>query len=84
MDMPVVFISSTQEDLIPYREQVREAVHKAKCFPEMMEYFEAGQYKPLTTCLEKVRGCDVLIVVVAHRYGWVPEEQEPNGCRVLR
>jgi hypothetical protein len=28
--------------------------------------------------MEKVRDCDVLVAIVAHRYGWVPPDQ-PGG-----
>jgi hypothetical protein len=40
----------------------------------MMEYFPAGGHAPtLQACLEKVAEAEVVVVVVAHRYGWVPE-----------
>ena len=77
MDVPIVFISSTYEDLTEYREKARDAVIKANCHPKMMEYFEAGGNPPLETCLKKVRPCDVLVVILAFRYGWIPEKQ-PN------
>ena len=68
-----VFISSTVEDLIPYRERVRDAILMMGAHPSMMEYFTAsGEHPPLEGCLEAVRASDVVIVVVAHRYGWVP------------
>ena len=42
----------------------------------MMEYFTAqGRAKPYKACMEKVAPCDVLVVIVAHRYGWVPPDQ---------
>jgi len=75
MELPIVFISSTKEDLVPYRDAARDAAMKADFHPEMMEYFAAGGNKPLQTCLEKVNPCDVLVVIVAYRYGWIPEDQ---------
>jgi hypothetical protein len=43
----------------------------------MMEYFVAsGQHPPLNECLARVSDCDVLICIVAHRYGWIPEDQQ--------
>src|SRR5579872_3300818 len=40
----------------------------------MMEYFLAsGQHPPLEACLAKVRDADVVVTIVAHRYGWVPD-----------
>ena len=82
MAIPTVFISSTSEDLKPYREAARDAAIKAGFLPRMMEYFTAGgARRPLAECLKSVSGSeteaasDVLVVIVAHRYGWVPKDQ---------
>jgi len=75
-NVPVVFISSTAEDLKPYRAAARDAAIAAGFHPEMMEYFEAsGAHPPLEECLARVDKADVLVVLVAHRYGWVPPGQ---------
>ncbi|NLF67862.1 MAG: DUF4062 domain-containing protein [Candidatus Anammoximicrobium sp.] len=71
-----VFISSTSEDLKGHREAARDAALAAGMLPVMMEYFTAsGARPPLPTCLAKVSETDVLVVIVAHRYGWVPPDQ---------
>ena len=77
---PVVFISSTCEDLASHRGAAKEAAIQAGFHPQMMEYFPAqGNMPPYPACMEKVDACDVMAVVVAHRYGWVPEDQ-PKPC----
>lgn len=54
----------------------KETAIRSRFFPLMQEYFEAqGERPPLEECLHKVDQCDVLIVIVAHRYGWIPEDQ---------
>ncbi len=79
-DIPVVFISSTSEDLKKYREACRDAALGAKFHPEMMESFTvSGARPPLAECLAKVSEADVLVVLVAHRYGWVPADQTGDG-----
>lgn len=41
----------------------------------MMEYFPASGHQPsLAVCREKVAEAEVVVVLVAHRYGWVPED----------
>jgi hypothetical protein len=76
---PVVFLSSTSKDLTEYRDAAARAARQAGFHAEMMEDFEAQSLKPpYAACMEKVRGCDVLVVIVAHRYGWVPPDQ-PDG-----
>lgn len=78
--IPIVFVSSTSEDLIPYREAVRDAALSAQFHPDMMEYFlPSGEHAPLKACLTRVAGADVLVVIVAHRYGWVPNPAEPKS-----
>ncbi len=84
---PIVFISSTSEDLKEYRARAKEAAIQAGFLPRMMEYFGAdGQHVPLEACLKRISGtetelpADVLVVLVAHRYGWVPPDQ-PGGER---
>jgi len=76
--VPVVFISSTSEDLRPYREAAREAAIAAGLLPVMMEYFPATGRPSLPECLCKISKADVVVVIVAHRYGWVPPNQPPG------
>lgn len=73
---PRVFISSTVEDLKDYRDAVRDAALRADFFPVMQEYFAATGGPPLPECMRKVDQCDVLVVIVAYRYGWIPKDQK--------
>jgi len=41
----------------------------------MNEYWVARDNDPYETCMERVDGGDVLVVLVAHRYGWEPPDQ---------
>ena len=72
---PVVFISSTSDDLREHREQAAKAATAMGFSPRMMEYFPASGHAPsLPACLEKVGEAEVVVVLLAHRYGWVPED----------
>jgi len=72
---PVVFISSTSDDLKDHREQAAKAALASGFSPRMMEYFPASGHAPsLPACLEKVAEAEVVVVLVAHRYGWVPDD----------
>ena len=82
--VPKVFISSTQKDLQQHRDSARDAANSAECLPVMMEYFVAsGQHAPLEACMAKVDGTDVTVVIVAHRYGWVPPGQDDDGWKSI-
>src|SRR5947199_10669722 len=82
--MRKVFISSTSDDLEPYRKAARDAVIRAGCHPVMMEYFTAqGKRKPYPACMREVDTCDIVIAIVAHRYGWVPADQPGGGDKSI-
>src|SRR3974377_2425841 len=70
-----VFISSTSEDLTDYRLAARDAVLAVGLQPVMMEYFAATGGPPLSECLARVTPCNVVVALVAHRYGWVPPDE---------
>ncbi len=84
---PAVFVSSTEADLRPYRQQISLATSASGLMPRMMEYWVAKDARPpLDECLHKITGggpenlppANVVVVIVAHRYGWVPAEQPGN------
>ncbi|MFL6464929.1 MAG: DUF4062 domain-containing protein [Bryobacteraceae bacterium] len=84
MAIPTVFISSTAEDLKDYREVARDGAISAGFHPQMMEYSVAsGKKPPLKKCLDDVAGSNVLVVIAAHRYGWVPPDQAAGECRSI-
>jgi len=72
-NIPVVFISSTVEDLRPYRAAARDAAISSGFLPVMCEHWSAKERHPFAECLAKVAKAHVLVVIVAYRYGWVPE-----------
>lgn len=78
-----VFISSTAEDLAAYREAARDAVLEVGLRPEMMEYFSASGGPPLRECLARVTPCDVVVVLLASRYGWVPPDQPDQSAKSI-
>jgi hypothetical protein len=84
--IPVVFISSTVEDLKPYRAAARDAAISAGFHPVMFEHWTArDQRRPAAESLNQVSQANVLVVIVAHRYGWVPSasDQSPKECKSI-
>jgi hypothetical protein len=71
----IVFISSTSEDLRDFRLAAAKAARGLGFFPLMMEDFPAsGRGPSLDECLREVARAEVVIAIVAHRYGWVPND----------
>lgn len=74
--VPRVFISSTIEDLGDCRNAGVRAATQAGCLAVLSEDFPASGRPPLHVCLNKVSQCDVVVAIVAKRYGWIPREPD--------
>ncbi|MBQ8174890.1 MAG: DUF4062 domain-containing protein [Clostridia bacterium] len=68
-----IFVSSTKEDLIPYREAVETALTSMEHIPLAMEYFVSSPDSPIDVCLSTVRRSQLYIVIVGMRYGSIEE-----------
>lgn len=71
-----IFLSSTAIDLQEHRRKVSDAIMRLGDLPVGMEQFGALPSDPVDVCQRKARQCDALVVMVAHRYGWVPGVDE--------
>lgn len=78
MNTPTVFISSTNIDQEAYRKKAALAAHAAGVLADLQENWTAEDHPPLDACLQRVRKADALVVIVAHRYDWVPEDPQRN------
>ena len=77
-----VFLSSTSTDLRAHRVMAADGIQRLGYLPVQMETFGAIPHPPVTACLEKAVSVDAFVVLVAHRYGWVPStEQGGDGSR---
>lgn len=71
-----VFVSSARgAKLDQYRQVVIDVLHRFGFEPVFMENFSPTRQSPADLCRDLVRGCDAMIVLVAHRYGsLVPDD----------
>jgi hypothetical protein len=67
-----VFISSTYSDLREYREAVALTLRRFGLVPIRLEDFDAEDQPPLDVALHSIDSSDIVIVLVAYRYGYVP------------
>ncbi|RYD54341.1 MAG: DUF4062 domain-containing protein [Sphingobacteriales bacterium] len=67
-----VYISSTYQDLIEYRTAVDRTLRRMGHDVIGMEQYVAEGSKPVERCKGDVRACDVYVIIVAWRYGYVP------------
>lgn len=71
-----IFMSSTAIDLKEHRKAVSDAILRLEDQPVTMETFGALPNEPVEGCLNKVHKSDAVVVIVAHRYGWIPGVDE--------
>ncbi len=74
-DIPKVYITSTSADLSAHRSAVRDAAISVGLLPLMTEGPEMTQLPKNDPTMSKVSESDLVVAIVAHRYGSVP----PNG-----
>ena len=74
-----IYISSTFEDLEPYREAVQRALRKMQKEVVAMEDYVARDDRPLAACLADVETSDLYVGIFAWRYGFIPSEDNPDG-----
>lgn len=66
-----VFVSSTYEDLVPYREGAQRVLIRLEQTIKGMEYFGSNPNRPLDVCLNSVRECKIYVGIIGMRYGSV-------------
>ncbi|WP_052728012.1 NB-ARC domain-containing protein [Methanosarcina vacuolata] len=71
--MARIYVSSTFKDLEECREKVRLSLRQMGHEDIAMEYYVAGDERPVDKCLEDVASCDLYIGIFAWRYGFVPK-----------
>jgi tetratricopeptide (TPR) repeat protein len=74
-----IYVSSTYGDLREHREEVYRTLRKLGHVVVAMEDYVAADQRPLERCLADVAACDLYVGIFAHRYGYVPEHDNPKG-----
>jgi tetratricopeptide (TPR) repeat protein len=69
-----VFLSSTAQDLLAYRQVADDTILRMSQEAVVMERFGPLPGEPVAECERKARECDVTVCIVAHRYGFVPDK----------
>ena len=80
----VVYVSSTYQDLAEHRSALKLALEKAGYDVVGMETYAACDERPLQKCLADVAAADVYVLLVAHRYGYRPKQDNPEQKSITR
>jgi tetratricopeptide (TPR) repeat protein len=73
-----IYVSSTYSDLTQHREQVYRALRELGHDVIAMEDYVATDQRPLAKCLADVASCQLYVGIFAHRYGYVPDQDNPD------
>src|SRR6185436_3367129 len=68
-----VFLSSTGEDLVEYRKAADETILRLQMESVLMERFGPLPGMPVEECERLAIDSDLIVCIVAHRYGSVPQ-----------
>jgi tetratricopeptide (TPR) repeat protein len=77
-----VMISSTTFDLLQHRQELLNACLRQEVFPLMMEHLPARDAEAIEVSLGLVDKADVYIGVFAHRYGHIPNVNNPGQLSI--
>ena len=73
-----IFVSSTYLDLNKYRAEAKKAIEESGNEFVGMETFQSHTQEPTEFCPERVEKCDAFVLLVAYRYGYIPEGTESS------
>lgn len=71
-----VYVSSTFEDLVEHRAAVFQVLRQTGHDVVSMEDYPAADPVPLSKVLADIETCDVLVEIVAWRYGYLPAAED--------
>jgi tetratricopeptide (TPR) repeat protein len=81
-DNNIAIISSTARDLPEYRDEVLHVCLRMNVFPKMMEHLPALDVDAVAASLALVDKAAIYIGIFAHRYGYVPTENNPKQISI--
>lgn len=80
--MAKIYISSTFKDLQPQRQAALHALQELRHDVRGMESYVASGHRPVSVCLRDVEWCDFYVGIFAWRYGYVPEDDNPQRLSI--
>ena len=78
--MAKVYVSSTVADLKPERQAVLDWLRLAR--HQAVDSYLPDSDTVRESCLEDVGACDLYVLIVGHRYGFQPADDNPEGLSI--
>ena len=77
-DQIKAFVSSTFKDLEQHRAHVVKALRRSGLFVDPMEDWTAASPEPMKFCCERLDGCELCVLLVARRRGYIPDGESKS------
>jgi Domain of unknown function (DUF4062) len=77
-----IYVSSTVADLRRERREVLDWLVAAQ--HQVVHSYRPNSEDVRTSCLDDVDGCDLYVLIVGHRYGYQPEDDNPEGLSITQ
>jgi len=77
-----VFISSTYDDMISYRQEVDRVLTRLQQTVKGMEYFGSSPKTPLQTCVEHLSESKIYICIIGMKYGSLNDEMNKSYTQI--
>src|SRR5581483_6489586 len=71
-----VFISYTAEDLKGHADVVQDVLRRLEWIAIDHRDWAPDGRPSVGTCERKIKSCDIVVLMIAHRYGWVPPRDQ--------
>jgi len=80
--MAKVYVSSTMADLEPERQAVLDWLRAAR--HQAIDSYLPDSDTVRKSALDDVATCDLYVLIVGHRYGFVPADDNPEGLSITQ
>ena len=80
MELATVYVSSTIADLIEERRAVLNWLRLAR--HQAVDSYLPNSDTVRDSCLDDVAACDLYVLILGHRYGFQPQDRNPEGLSI--
>ena len=80
MELATVYVSSTIADLIEERRAVLDWLRLAR--HQAVDSYLPDSDTVRDSCLDDVAACDLYVLILGHRYGFQPQDRNPEGLSI--
>ena len=77
-----VFVSSTYQDLVPYRQKVNESIQRLQQIMVGMELFGSAAETPLEACIRRVKEASLFVLILGFRYGSIAQGTDKSITQI--